>query len=162
MSQKEEKVTENELLVHDVHWDIDYKVRLGQAWSRFLVSLRDDKVILGARCTQCDRLYVPTQAYCESCFERIETWEEVPPTGTIQAATIARHAFVGGPPAPYAVAAIALDGADSLFIHLVAGVDLTDETSAREKLRSGTRVSAVWAENRTGSIRDIDYFAPTS
>jgi hypothetical protein len=33
-----------ESLVHDVNWNIDYKFHLGKAWSRFLVSLRDDKV----------------------------------------------------------------------------------------------------------------------
>lgn len=89
----------------------------------------------------------------------MDDWLEVAPTGTIQAATIAQHSFAGGPPAPYAIAAIALDGTDTLFIHLVAGIDLTDQ-AARERMRSGTRVKAVWAESRTGSIRDIDHFAP--
>lgn len=151
-----------EPLVHDVSWSIQYKVSLGQAWSRFLTSLRDDKVILGAKCSRCQHVYVPPQTYCETCFEPVEEWVEVGSTGTIHAATIAHHEFVGGPPAPYAVAAIALEGASSLFIHLVSGVDLSDPVESRKLLANGTRVQAVWADERTGSIRDIDHFAPIS
>ncbi|WP_214105638.1 Zn-ribbon domain-containing OB-fold protein [Acrocarpospora catenulata] len=149
-----------ESLVHSVNWNIDYKVNLGRAWSRFLVSLRDDRVILGTTCGSCDKTYVPPQAYCEACYEPMDAWVEVPPTGTLEAATIAQHAFQGGPPAPYAIGAIALDGTDTLFIHLISGIDLSDQENARTLLRRGTRVRAVWSQERTGSIRDIDHFAP--
>src|SRR6185437_7786529 len=78
----------SEALVHDVSWHINYKFQLGSTWSRFLVSLRDDKVILGTTCERCQRTYVPPQRYCEICFEPIDTWVEVAPTGTVHAGSV--------------------------------------------------------------------------
>jgi uncharacterized OB-fold protein len=149
-----------EALVHDISWNIDYKFHLGSTWSRFLVSLRDDKTILGTTCKACERTYVPPQAYCESCYESIDTWTEVAPTGTLHTATVTMKSFEGGPTAPYCVAAIRLDGTDTLFIHHVGGFDLTNPQEVDANLRMGTRVEAVWAENRRGTILDIAYFRP--
>lgn len=67
MTTKQEENAMAESLVHDVTWNIEYKVNLGEAWSRFLVSLRDDRQILGVRCARCVKVYVPPQTYCEGC-----------------------------------------------------------------------------------------------
>jgi uncharacterized protein len=145
-------------VLHDVHWKLDYRVRLGQAWSRFMRGLQEEK-LLGSRCDSCDRTYVPPQSYCESCFEAIEEWVELEPVGTIGAATIVYQGFEGGPKAPYAVAGIHIDGTDTLFMHFVGGVDLSDETKARDTVKGGARVRAVWAKEREAAITDIEYFA---
>lgn len=147
-------------MVHDVHWDIDYKIHLGGVWSRFFATLRDEGRIVGNTCGSCDRTYVPPQAYCERCFEAIEEWKEVADVGTLHGATISYRDFKGGPKAPYAVGAILLDGADTLLMHFLGGVDLADQASAQETLRRGLRVQAVWAEQRTGAIMDIEHFRP--
>jgi uncharacterized OB-fold protein len=55
---------QTESLVHDIHWDIQYKVRLGQAWSRFMRGLQNCE-LWGSRCGSCARTYVPPQSYCE-------------------------------------------------------------------------------------------------
>lgn len=148
-----------EHLVHDVHWDVDYKIHVGEAWSRFFHGLRD-QTILGSTCSSCDRTYVPPQSFCESCHEPIDDWSNVAPTGTLHAATIVYRGFKGGPEAPYAVGAIQLDGTDSLLMHFVGAIDLDDPESARRRLHHGLRLEAVWEDQRSGTILDIRHFVP--
>lgn len=144
-------------VLHDVHWKLDYRVRLGRAWSRFMRGLQEQK-LLASRCTNCSRTYVPPQSYCEACFAAIDEWLEVEPVGTIRAATIVYQGFEGGPTAPYAVAGIQIDGTDTLLMHFVGGVDLSDEDKARATVRGGVRVRASWAPERSAAITDIEHF----
>ncbi len=145
------------LLTHDVTWHIDYRIHLGETWSRFFHGLAK-KEIRATRCTRCERTFVPPQSFCEHCFEPAEEWTTVPPKGTLQVATIVYRGFEGGPQPPYAVGGIKLDGSDTLLMHHIGGVDLTDPDAARKILRAGLRVEAVWAEDRKGSIMDISHF----
>lgn len=138
-----------------VHWDLHYDIHLGATWSRFMVGLRQQQ-ILATRCEGCGRVYVPPQAYCESCFTRADTWLTLPEEGTIEAFTVAYVGFTGGPTPPYAIAGIRLDGANTLLMHWLSGVDLTDAVPDL----TGTRVRAVWAPERTGRILDIAHFEP--
>lgn len=144
-------------LIQDVHWDISYRVKLGVAWSRFMRGL-EKKELWGTTCASCDRVYVPAQSYCEACYEAIDVWNELEPAGTLRAVTIVYQGFEGGPEAPYAVGAIEIDGSTSLLVHFIGGLDLSDSDSALAKLQNGTRVRAVWSENRKAAITDIAYF----
>jgi uncharacterized OB-fold protein len=149
--------TISDTLIHDVHWEIDYKVRLGKAWSRFMRGLQNQE-LWATRTDDGARTYLPPQTYDEATFEPITQWVQVEPVGTLRASTIVYQGFDGGPTAPYAVGAIEIDGTNSLLMHFVGGIDLTDPDSARAQLRSGARVRAVWAEERTAAITDIAYF----
>jgi len=142
-----------------VHWDLHYDIHLGATWSRFMHGLQDKK-ILATTCPACARTFVPPQAYCESCFERTDEWLELSPEGTLEVFTVAWHGFLGGPPAPYAIGAIRLDGASTLLMHWIVGVDFDDPAAVRDQLPFGTRVRAVWAEQRSGQILDIAHFEP--
>ncbi|WP_067707117.1 Zn-ribbon domain-containing OB-fold protein [Nocardia yamanashiensis] len=142
-----------------VHWDLNYDIHLGATWGRFMAGLTERR-ILANRCPDCSRVFVPPQAYCESCFVRTGEWLELPPEGTVEAFTVAWQSFRGGPTPPYAIAAIRLDGASTMLMHYVRGVDLADPNSVRGQLPPGTRVRAVWAAERTGQILDISHFAP--
>jgi hypothetical protein len=144
-----------------VHWDLHYDVHLGATWGRFMQGLRD-RIILANRCPECARTFVPPQAYCESCFVRTDEWVELPPHGVVEAFTVAWQSFRGGPPPPYAIAGIRLDGAATLLMHYVQGLDLTDPSAVADQLPPGTRVRAVWAEERTGQILDIAHFEKES
>ena len=148
-----------QLLAHDVTWHIDYRIHLGETWSRFFHGLIA-KEIRATSCSKCNRTFVPPQSYCEHCFEPIDKWTTVAETGTLHVATIVYRGFEGGPQPPYAVAGIQLDGADTLLMHHIGGVDFSNPDAARARLRRGLRVKAVWAENRTGSIMDIRHFVP--
>lgn len=147
-------------LLQDVHWDIQYKVKLGRAWSRFLDGLKHGE-LHGTTCSTCSRTYVPAQDYCESCFEAVTEWREVEPVGTLRAVTIVYQGFDGGPEVPYATGAIELDDTGLLFIHFLGGLDLSDEASARAKLVNGARVRAVFKpeSERRSEITDIAHFA---
>ncbi len=67
--------------------------------------------------------------------------------GSIEAVTVAHHR----PDAPV-YGLIALDGATTLLLHRLGG--------GAERLAAGARVRPVWRAERTGSILDIDHFAP--
>lgn len=140
-----------------VHWDLNYDVHLGATWGRFMTGLTEQK-ILANKCPECSRVFVPPQAYCESCFVRTGEWLELPAEGAVETFTVAWLGFRGGPTPPYAIAGIRLDGASTLLMHYVQGLDLSDPTAVREQLPPGTRVCAVWAQERTGQILDIAHF----
>jgi uncharacterized protein len=81
---------------------------------------------------------------------------EVGPGGVISTFTILRFAFIDPEtgvqkPVPYGYGFIKLDGADTLFQHYI---DIQDES----KVKIGARVVPVFAENRKGTIRDIECF----
>ncbi|MFE3188467.1 Zn-ribbon domain-containing OB-fold protein [Nocardia sp. NPDC059240] len=141
-----------------VHWDLNYDIHLGATWGRFMAGLTEQK-ILANKCPDCARVFVPPQAYCESCFVRTDEWLELPSEGVVEAFTVAWQSFRGGPTPPYAIAGIRLDGASTLLMHYVHGLDLSDPNAVRAQLPVGTRVGAVWAEERTGQILDIAHFA---
>jgi uncharacterized OB-fold protein len=148
-------------LIQNVHWDLNYHVKLGVAWSRFMRGLEKQE-LWGTRCTACDRVFVPAQSYCEACFEAVENWERLEPSGTLRAVTIVYQGFEGGPEAPYAVGAVEIDGTTSLLIHFIGGVDLADSVTALSAMGDGTRVRAVWAEERSAAITDIKHFEVVS
>ncbi|MFF0243134.1 Zn-ribbon domain-containing OB-fold protein [Rhodococcus sp. D-6] len=142
-----------------VHWDLDYDIHLGQTWGRFMQGLREKKILAntGAKST---KVYVPPQAYCEDSFERNDEWVELSGEGDLVVYTVVWQGFRGGPKAPYAIGGIRLDGADTLLMHYIVGLDFSDPAGIRAQLPSGSRVRAVWAEERTGQILDISHFEP--
>lgn len=146
-------------VTQSVHWDLHYDIHLGATWSRFMAGLRD-RTILANKCSTCDRVFVPPQAYCESCFEPTAEWLELPAEGTLEVFTVAWLGFRGGPKPPYAIGGIRLDGASTLLMHWIVGVNFDDPTSVQSQLPIGTRVRAVWAEERSGQILDIAHFEP--
>lgn len=119
-----------------------------------------DRKIFANRCPNCQRVFVPPQAYCEACYVRTEQWLELPPVGNIDVFTVVWRGFTGGPKPPYAVGGIRLDGADTLLMHVLTGLDFSDPAAVREQLPSGSRVRAVWADERVGHILDIAHFEP--
>jgi uncharacterized OB-fold protein len=54
---------------------------------------------------------------------------------------------------------IRLKGADCAFHHYLGGVDLSDRKKLAKKLKTGTRVKAIWRPAKNGNISDIEYFA---
>jgi uncharacterized OB-fold protein len=81
---------------------------------------------------------------------------EVGQAGTVRAMSVIHLEFVGQKqPPPYIYAEIMLDGATTRLIHNVAGIDMT---KAKDLVKPGTRVRAVWRETRTGSLDDISHF----
>jgi uncharacterized protein len=130
---------------------VPYSWWAGETASRFLVSLRDDQKILGAKCSKCGVVYVPPRKNCGRCFVDINEWVNVADEGVIEAYTVVHYSHPVQPvEEPFAYALIKLDGATVSFLHLIKN-DL-------DKLKKGVRVKAVFKAERTGSILDIDSF----
>jgi uncharacterized OB-fold protein len=140
----------SEGLVADFEVEFPFIHSTGPALSRFFTALRDDGVIWGRRCDTCARVVVPAQDYCETCSDDLGDWVAVGPEGTLVGFTVVREAkpIVGLEP-PFAFVRVRLDGAGTDFVHLAPHPD---------GLKHGARVRPVWADERSGTIRDIAGF----
>lgn len=123
---------------------IPFRYAAGAAGSRFLAALRDEKRILGVRCTACARVLVPLRAFCPACGDETLEEVEVGPGGTLQTWTARGDGT--------AFAVILLDGASTGIVHR-----LLDAAGAA---RCGLRVRARFAAERRGGILDIAGFEP--
>ncbi|RME48444.1 MAG: Zn-ribbon domain-containing OB-fold protein [Chloroflexi bacterium] len=134
---------------------IESTYTVGIAGERFFRALKDEAKILATRCESCGITYAPARLYCERCLANLsDNWTEVGPEGTVQSVTVV-HINPDGSrrPEPDVVAAIQLDGANTVLIHRLTPADA-------ENVRIGARVTPVFrpAELREGSILDIDHF----
>jgi len=133
-----------------------YYWHCGHYMSRFLLGLRDQKTILGMKCSRCGRVYVPPREVCGRCFVTMDEWVDLGTEGYIYAFTVVKHAYIDpntGEPikVPRTDVYVKLDGADTCLMHWL---DETDET----KITVGARVKAVFKEQRRGTIHDVEYF----
>ena len=127
---------------------IPYKWTTGATIGRFLGELRDHARIFGARCGGCGKVYVPPPDVCGECYKPLSEWVELSGEGTVVAASTVERSMPWSPyPAPYTLALVKLDGADTSMIHI-----------ARPDVSAGDRVRAVFKQERVGSILDIDCF----
>lgn len=143
-----------EILIAERHFDSIFNYDAGAVRSRFFTEIRDNQKIVGIRCPQCNRVYVPPRSTCVKCFSPLNEFVEVADTGTLTTYTIVYRSepfYPVEPPFVYGI--IQLDGADTGLVHLINEVDL-------QEIRVGMRVKAVFAEKRTGSMLDIKYFKP--
>jgi len=130
---------------------IPYTWSVGEVGSRFLLALRENKRILGNRCSSCNLVYVPPRKNCGRCFKDIEEWVELSNEGIVTAHTIVRFQYpLQSAKVPFAYAVIKLDGADVGLVHIIR--------DNLDNLKNGVRVKALFKEDRTGHILDIDSF----
>lgn len=121
----------------------------GLAGEEFLRAMAKGK-FLASTCDRCSKTYLPPRIFCEDCFHEIADRHEVGGTGTIVSLTRLEVDADGQPADPQWVAAIQLDGTDTTLLHRLDGADF----------EIGSRVEAVWASRRAGSILDVEYFRP--
>ena len=136
------------------HMETDYAYTLGIAGERFLMEIKENTKIMGTECKKCGLTYVPPRMFCERCFEELTEWVEMSGTGTVHSFTVA-HIDVDNTrlKEPIVWAMIEIDGAHGGFVHKLGKVKPED-------VWIGMRVEAVFKskKDRTGSIRDIEYF----
>jgi uncharacterized OB-fold protein len=134
---------------------LPYTYFAGRVGSRFLTTIRDEKLIMGVRCESCDKVFVPPRQTCERCLSDIRNnWVELGKTGEVVNFTVVREQDRHLPrKTPYILALIRLDGADTPMAHIIEGI-------APEKISEGLKVRAVFAAESSGTILDIDHFEP--
>ncbi|GMR02156.1 MAG: Zn-ribbon domain-containing OB-fold protein [Acidimicrobiia bacterium] len=128
-------------MIHESAIKLPFSYAAGGVGSRFLIALRDDQTILGARCASCSTITAPARSFCSNCNRAVNELVEVGPGGTLEAWTDQPGTGIFG--------LIHLDGADTALVHRLTGSDAW---------QPGTRVMAVFAEERTGRITDIEGF----
>jgi len=136
---------------------LPYSYFAGRVGSKFLTTIRNEKRIMGIKCNKCKKVFVPPRQTCDVCMEDIrDNWVDVQNTGEVTNFTVVRYDDKHLPKkAPYILAMIKLDGADTSLVHVVEGMDVG-------KAKIGMKVRAVFARETTSTILDIDHFAPVS
>ena len=142
----------NEPLIIPGTITIPFSYAAGAAASRFLVELRDHRRIMGNRCPSCKKVLVPARSFCAACWQDTGEWTEVGPEGALVTWTTVHLPLPHLPPPPVTLGLVRLDGADTDLLHRIDG-------DAR-RLKRGMRLHPVWVEARSGSLLDIECFAP--
>ena len=145
-----------ELLDVTVETRYPYKYSCGTIASEFFVALRDEKKILGRKCSKCGKVLLPPRPVCGLCWAPTTEWVEIGPQGTLEGFTVVYFTFIDPitgkeRPVPYGYGLIKLDGSDSRMQHFL-------EESDPRNLKVGLRVEAVFADERKGSMSDIKNF----
>jgi len=131
--------------------EYSYKRTTGPIIGDFLTGLRDGKILGGK--TKRGPVICPPHECDPLTGEDLEGLVEVGPGGVLQTYAAVSEPLASHPKQePFAFATIQLDGADTAITHIVMHKDLST-------LRKGQRVKAVFADERTGFITDIDHFA---
>jgi len=157
MTEKAKGEKKDEILSISAMVDVPYNYNAGYYVSRYLRELQEKKRILGVKCPKCGKVYVPPRVVCRDCFAKNEEFVPVSDKGTVMAYTITTVPYTNpntGEPKelPFTAAYIRLDGSDTIIMHRLEEVD-------ESKLKTGMRVQAVFAENRTGDhFTDIKHF----
>jgi hypothetical protein len=135
---------------------LHYEHAFGPYYGRLFDEIKSNRRIMGVRSPTGDGAMIPPREICDITHKPTGTWVEVSQTGTVRAMSVIHLEFIGQKqPPPYIYAEIMLDGASTRLIHNVAGIDMSQ---AKELVKPGTRVRAVWRESRTGSLDDISHF----
>jgi uncharacterized OB-fold protein len=126
----------------------------GLAGERFFRKLKEEGQILGSHCHICEHTYVPATNFCERCLGEITDWQEVGTVGTVYTYTLLYEKLDGTfSDKPEAIAFIRIG--DGGLVHYLGEVD-------PEQITIDMKVEAVIkpADQREGSILDIEYFKP--
>ncbi|GGO97007.1 Zn-ribbon domain-containing OB-fold protein [Wenjunlia tyrosinilytica] len=135
---------------------LDYTYTSGRAQSRFLTALTGRRII-GERCPDCRKTYVPPRGACPTCGVATDEQVEVGPRGTVTTYCVvnvkARNLDIE---VPYVYAHIALDGADLGLHARIGGIPY-------DQVRMGLRVEAVWVDDDrlAPTLASVDHFRPT-
>jgi hypothetical protein len=134
---------------------LEYDFSAGLATARFLRGMQAGR-ILGQRCPECSKVYVPARGSCPRCGVATQEEVEVDGKGTVTTFCVVRVPSENIElKLPYTAAHILLDGADIPFFALIQECEAAD-------VRMGMRVEAVWApESEWGTtFENIRYFRP--
>ena len=147
--------------VFEIKWktNLPYRYSIGKLAVKFFEEFKENKKIMGSKCSKCGRVNFPPRAVCADCMVEmtINDMVELPPKGTLEGFTVVNYPFTdpntgGMRPFPYGYGLFKLDGADTYTMHFVNETDVT-------KMKIGQRVEAVFNEELIGDLTaDIPYF----
>jgi uncharacterized OB-fold protein len=135
---------------------LPYHYVAGDYKAIYLRALKDKK-ILGSKCSQTGKVFVPPLVNSPESFAPADELVEVADHGTITTFCVVNIPVFGrNLEIPYVAASVALDGAAVSIFALIQEVKPED-------VRMGMRVEAVWKPDgeRQGDHEDILHFRPT-
>jgi hypothetical protein len=148
------KVEGKDVWVYEGQINIPNTYTAGALGTEIFTKLRDEKKIMGMRCPTCNKVFVLARSICRDCFEKMDEMVELSDQGTVLTYTVCSQPNPVQPSkTPLTYAVIQLDGADNGMVHMLGEVE-------PEAISIGMRVQAVFKEERTGNILDIEYFKP--
>lgn len=143
-------------MVYSSKINVPYSWWAGDTASKFYISLRDEKKIMGTKCGACNKVFLPPRKICPSCFTENAEWVHISDEGSVLSFSVARRPFAAIPhhrKVPVIWGLIKLDGADTAMLHYLGDI-------APENVAIGMRVKAVFSDVRKGTIHDILHFKP--
>jgi hypothetical protein len=162
-----ETTQEQELIALKRTISVNQRFATGPVMGKFLQGLKN-KTILAIKCPSCGRLQSPPREVCAICRVRNDEWVEIGPKGEMR---MMEYCYYASPDpltgetreTPYGAIGILLDGCkgEEVFWHQLRPDQLNQVQMGivmGDKVRHGSRLRPVWAEKRTGSVFDIQYF----
>ncbi len=133
---------------------VPYQWWAGETASKFFITLRDEKKILGKQCPQCGKVFCPPKKTCTYCYVETNEWKEVGPKGKVLTYTIVYRQLASlKKKVPVACGLIQLEGSDNAMLHYIEEIE-------PEKITTGMQVEAVFADEKSASIHAISHFRP--
>ncbi len=135
---------------------LEYEFAAAGAHARFLHDLAQGRIV-GIRCPECAKVYVPARGSCPRCGVPMQERVEVADRGTVTTFCVVRIPSENiQVELPYVCAHILLDGADIPFFALIQECEVGD-------VQIGMRVEAVWAPRETWgpTFENLRYFRPS-
>lgn len=146
--------TESSVLSAPMKVEFGYTRSLGPVLSRFMSALAQQQVLGGVLAD--GRVVVPPPEYDPITHDAVTELVPVASTGVVQSWTWVPEPVKDQPVGkPFAFAHVLLDGADAPILHAVAVDSPAD-------IETGMRVQVRWADEPTGTIRDIAWFEPAN
>ena len=124
----------------NLEWTQRYKHSLGK-YSRFFLALEEGK-FLATRCSGCQQTWSPPRPACPTCLQPT-AWVELTGQGELVSWSVLHYApkmLADSLSTPYVLAYVRLDGADTLFAHLL------QFEGAFSELRHGLPVQVAYNE----------------
>jgi uncharacterized OB-fold protein len=146
--------TESRVLHAPMKVDFDYTRSLGPVLSPFMSALKQHSVLGGVLSD--GRVVVPPPEFDPVTHAAVTELVPVSDVGTVRSWSWVPEPVAGQPlDRPFAFAQVLLDGSDAPLLHAVA----VDSPAA---MSTGMRVKVRWADEPTGTIRDIACFEPAA
>ena len=129
-----------------------YRHSLGK-YSRFFLELENGR-FFATRCTTCSKVFAPPRPLCPNCLQ-VAAWHELAGTGTVETFSVLHFSpgsndDVLGLTLPYILAYVLLDGASTLFPHLLRA----------NNARIGMRVRIHYTDQPVHHPIHLMYFVP--
>jgi len=131
-----------------------YKYSLGKV-SRFFIAL-ENRRFLATRCPRCGKVYAPPRPLCPNCLS-VTDWVELSGQGVVKTYSVLHFSpgsndDVRALETPYVLAYVLLDGADTLFPHLLK--------APPDQAHSGLRVAVAYSDKPVSHPIHLMYFVP--